>query len=389
MKIIHIGFYPLDTTSIKGGVEASIYGLTVEQAKIEQLFVIDIPRREIDMDYTEEINGITVYRFSVKGATNYSSIFRLKTILVMIRGLQPTICHIHTTSLFSFLTFLLLRISSIKTIVTVHGLAHIEKRNLWLKQHSIRNLFKYIAQSLTEFIFLSTCSTVIVDTQYVADTIKLYRKQGRIFRMPICKVIPQGVNEAFFHLENTPIQYQLLSVGAISKRKGHLHLIDALVKVKAEFPNFSMTIAGALSDRNYYQLIQNRILDKGLEQNIQIYPDVSFKQILNFYQNAAIFVLHSEEESQGIVFCEAMVAGKAIVATNVGGIPNVIENNVNGLLSDFGDMDTFANNIIKLLEDDSLRKEMQKNNRIRSHKYEWKSIAEEIMVLYKSLIYIS
>lgn len=386
MKIVQIGSYPLDVTLIKGGVEASVYGLTIEQSKTNQLFVIDIPRREINRDFIEKDLGITIFHFFSKAGNNYMPLFRIRTILKTIQSIEPDICHIHTTSLFSFLTFLLLRISSVKTIVTVHGLAHIEKRNLWLKQHSIRNLFKYIAQSLTEFIFLSTCSTVIVDTQYVADTIKLYRKQGRIFRMPICKVIPQGVNEAFFHLENTPIQYQLLSIGAISKRKGHLHLIDALVKVKAEFPNFSMTIAGALSDRNYYQLIQNRILDKGLEQNIQIYPDVSFKQILNFYQNAAIFVLHSEEESQGIVFCEAMVAGKAIVATNVGGIPNVIENNVNGLLSDFGDMDTFANNIIKLLEDDSLQKEMQKINRIRSHKYEWKSIAEEIMTLYKSLI---
>ena len=58
MKIIQIGSFPIDASSIKGGVEASVYGLTIEQAKNHQLFVIDTPRREIDKDFTEEINGI-------------------------------------------------------------------------------------------------------------------------------------------------------------------------------------------------------------------------------------------------------------------------------------------------------------------------------------------
>jgi len=386
MKIIQIGSFPIDASSIKGGVEASVYGLTIEQAKNHQLFVIDTPRREIDKDFTEEINGITVFRFSAKVGNNYTALLRLKTSLNVIRGLKPDICHIHTTSLFSFFTYLLLRLSRIPSIVTVHGLAHIEKRNLWRKQHSIRNFIKYLAQSLTEFLFLSCCSKIIVDTQYVADAIKLFKKQGQIWRMPIYKIIPQGVNEAFFHLENTPIQHQLLSVGAIVKRKGQLQLIDAMEKVKTEFSDFSLSIVGALSDNLYYELMQSLILEKGLEKYINIYLDASFEQIKKFYKNAEIFVLHSEEESQGIVFCEAMAAGKPIVATNVGGIPWVIEDNVNGLLSDFGDIDTFANHVIKLLKNDLLRKKMEETNRIQSHKYDWKEIAEEIMTLYKSLI---
>lgn len=386
MKIVQIGSYPLDITLIKGGVEASVYGLTIEQSKTNQLFVIDIPRREINKDFIENVSEITIFRFFAKGENNYKSLFRVKKILSTIRSLKPDICHIHTTSLFAFILFLLLKLSGIRSIVTVHGLAHIEKRNLWEKKHSIRNLFKYFAQSLTEFLFLCSCNEVIVDTQYVADAIKLYKKQNKIFRLPNCIVIPQGINSDFFDLDNIPVQHQLLSVGGIGKRKGHLQLIDAMVKVKTKFPDFSLAIVGALSDNLYYRLIQNSIIEKRLEQNIQIYPNATFEQILKFYQNAEIFVLHSEEESQGIVFCEAMAAGKAIVATNVGGIPYVVKNNVNGLLSNFGDIDPFAKNIIKLLEDDSLRKKMEGTNRLQSHKYEWKCIAEEIKNVYKSLI---
>ena len=386
MKIVQIGSYPLDITLIKGGVEASVYGLSIEQSKTNQLFVIDVPRSEIDKDYIEKIPGTTIFRFFSKAGNNYMPLFRIRTILKTIQSIEPDICHIHTTSLFAFILFLLLRLSGIPSIVTIHGLAHIEKRNLWKKNRSIRNLFKYFAQSITEFLFLCSCNEVIVDTQYVADAIKLYKKQGKIFRLPNCKVIPQGVNSDFFSMVNSPLQHQLLSVGGINKRKGHLQLIDAMVKVKMKFPEFSLIIAGVLSDNKYHQLIQNSIIEKKLEQNILVYPNATFEQILKFYQNAEIFILHSEEESQGIVFCEAMAAGKAIVASNVGGIPFVVENNMNGLLSDFGDIEAFANNIIKLLDDDSIRKEMEETNRLQSHKYEWKNIAEEIMTVYKSLI---
>ena len=386
MKIVQIGTYPLDTASIKGGIEASIYGLTTELAKTNQLFVIDIPRREIKKDFFEDIYGTSVFRFYAKGKNNYAAILRIKTILNIIRSLKPDICHIHSTSAFSFFNFILLKLFGVPSVVTIHGLVHIEKRNLWEKQHSSRNLFKYIIHSQTEFLFLSFCSRIIVDTQYVADTIRIYKKQGKLFRMPFCKVIPQGVNPAFFELNSTPIQHQLLSVGGFTKRKGHLQLIEAMKKVQVRYPDFSLIIAGVSSDKNYLQLMQNSRIEKGLEQNIRIYPDATFEQILTFYQNASVFILHSEEESQGIVFCEAMAAGKAIVATNVGGIPWVIENNVNGLLSVFGDIDAFADHVIKLLTDDPLRKKMEEINRMLAYKYDWESITAKIMELYRSLI---
>jgi len=143
---------------------------------------------------------------------------------------------------------------------------------------------------------------------------------------------------------------------------------------------------GTMSEKIYFQLMQKRIKDKGLENQIQIIPNANFEQVLEFYKGASIFVLHSEEESQGIVFCEAMAAGKPIVATNVGGIPWVIGNNVNGLLSGFGDIETFTFNVIRLMKEDELRKKMSETNRNESHKYNWIYIAHEIMVLYKSVI---
>jgi len=385
MKIFQIGCFPLNSNLIKGGVEASVYGLAVEQCKDNQVSVIDIPRADIIGDYTEEIEGVCVYRFLMSGKQNYSAIFRLRTILPIIRKENPDICHIHSTSLFCFLLYLLLRFYRFKLVVTVHGLTHIEKKNLWQKQHSIRNLIKYTTQSFTEFLFLSICPLIIVDTHYVAEAIKSYKKEAKIFKLPKCDIIPQGVNGVFFHLNKSIIKNQLISVGAINKRKGHSYLIEAMKKVKAQVPEVTLFIVGVLSDSVYYQLLQKSFIENNLENQIKILPNASFDVIQSLLSSSDIFILHSEEESQGIVFCEAMAAGKAIVATNVGGIPFVVENNVNGLLSDFGDIDTFANNVITLLQNDSLREKMEESNRIKAHNYEWRNISKEISKVYDSL----
>lgn len=386
MKIIQIGSYPLNPTLIKGGVEASVYGISVELSKFNELVVIDIPKHEIKADSCEQLDSIKVYRFYSKNMKNSASIIRLNEIVSIIKTNKPDICHIHTTGLFSLLIYVLLRLNKIPTIVTVHGLLHIEKQNVWRKKHSLQNLSRYLIQSATEFIFLSLTSKVIVDTKYVENAIHKYKKQGKIFRQPICDVIPQGINSIFFTLESQPQINTLLSVGAINKRKGYLSLIAAMEIVISKCPEVKLAILGIDSDRKYYGAVQQSIIDKGLEKSIEIYPNAPFDKVLMFYANSEIFVLHSEEESQGIVFCEAMAAGKAIVATNVGGIPWVVKNNVNGLLSDYGDIDTFANHIITLLRDKDIRLKMENTNKTQSLKYDWKVIANQIVEVYKSLI---
>ena len=387
MKIVQIGPYPLNANCIKGGVEASIYGLSLEQAKTNQLFVIDIPRSNIKTDFIEIKDSVNIFRFS-SSKNNFSAIFRSKTIFSTIQKQNPDVCHIHTTSLFCFIIYLFLKLLRIPTIVTVHGLAHIEKQNLWRAQPNIINFVKYFTQSITEFMFINICPILIVDTQYVADALKQYKKQWKIFRLPICKVIPQGVDDIFFRLKNEPQNPNLFSVGAITKRKGHLFLIKAMKKVKLQFSNFSLSIVGVLSDENYFELMQSTINEMGLKDNVKIYPNATFDEILEFHQHSEIFLLHSEEESQGIVFCEAMAGGKSIVGTNVGGVPWVIKNNINGFLSDFGDLDTFSNNVIKLIGDRSLRLKIKGMNKVQSDKYNWHAITKNILDLYKTVINI-
>jgi len=387
MKIIQIATFPTDITRIKGGVEASVYGLAIEQSGKHDVVICDLPRTEIQEDNCTTLNRLQIVRFASHGKNNLAALSRLKEYVRFIRKQAPDICHIHTTSLFCLAAYILLRFNRIPCIVTIHGLAHIEKKNLFRKQKSLKNILKYLTYSATEFLFLSLCKTIIVDTQYVVNTIATYRRQWKIARQPECIVIPQGIDNCFFSLQTNPKPNKLLSVATLHKRKGHLLLIEAMKLIHKRCPDATLSIYGALSDQQYYEKMMHLINAQGMQSYIQVYPNAAFSDILHAYQEALLFVLHSEEESQGIALCEAMATGKPIVATTSGGIPWVITNGTNGLLSQFGDVLTFADNIIKLMNDESLRKMFAETNTTAALKYAWSCIEEQIESAYKEILH--
>jgi len=381
MKIIQIGSYPLNISCIKGGVEASVYGLAQKLGEQHQVSVFDVPR--IGINDSSEISGnVAVKRFANKGKNNIFALLRIFTIIKKIKQEKPNVCHIHGSGLFSFFVWLFLKISKVKVIVTIHGLIYVEQHNSWQKKRSVTNFIKLFYQSISEFLLLSLCKEIIVDTAYVELKIREYKKQRKIFRMPHCHIIPQGISDVFFELENRAEDNHILSVGAIGKRKGHLLLIEIVGVVKKEIPDVKLTIAGGLHDKNYHIKIKEKIQELNLEDNVQIKENILLEQLLELYQKNTIFALHSEEESQGIVFCEAMAAGLPIVATNVGGIPYVVENEKNGLLSPYGNINAFARNIISLLKDDVLKNKMREINKTEAIKYTWKNISDKILNLY-------
>lgn len=383
MKIIQIGSFPLDSQHIKGGVEASVYGLS--QALIQlghQVTVLDLPRKQSFSQVDEKIEGVEVQRFRIKGA-NIFSFIRIPAYLISIKKLKTEVCHIHSSSLFCFLLYLILTLQKKKILVTIHGLAHIEKKNQLQQRKSLSNYFKYFYQSTIEFIFLSLCHSIIVDTEYVKKQIENWRRTGKIWRMPVCHVIPQGIDPLYFDIERSPVGCKLLSVGAFNKRKGHLLLIKAMAEVVQRFPDCILTIAGVSNQSSYLEAMRNEIDLEGLRKHVFLYPNTAFDELLALYMQASIFGLHSEEESQGIVLCEAMAMGLPVVSTKSGGIPYVVEDGKNGLLSDYGNYRDFANHIVSLLEDENKRISMSMINRTEALKYDWLHIAEEIYSLYK------
>ena len=381
LKIVQIGLYPLSEKLISGGVEASVYGLANEQSKSHAVFVFDFPRKDIE-DSVENKDNLTVFRYKNTGSHNKDAVRRIPEIVEQIVQLNPSVCHIHGTGIFSCIIFEALKQKGIPLMLTVHGLVKEEKRKALKNWFSLKTLYQLWTQTSAERKLLQSAPKIIVDTQYVAKQIDQYHLNPR----PKMAVIPQGIDEQFYNVSCSSCSKIILSVGAFSQRKGHLLLIKAFEKVAQKIFDASLTICGIVSKNAYYNEIMNYVDASPYKDRISIMTNLPKEQLLAQYEKAHIFALHSQEESQGIVFAEAMAVGLPIVATNVGGIPDVVENKKTGLLSNYGDVDSFALSLEQLLTVDKLWTNMSVTGKSVSRNYSWDIIARKLETVYNTII---
>ena len=128
MRIIQIGAYPLSSDIIRGGIEASVYGLAQELGKANEVHVFDAPRKGGETGTIEEGN-VLVHRTDNPGRWQVSAIRQTKKMAKEIMSLQPDVCHVHGTNLFAWKMYRRLKKDGLPCVVTIHGLARVEKKN--------------------------------------------------------------------------------------------------------------------------------------------------------------------------------------------------------------------------------------------------------------------
>lgn len=385
MKIVQIGPYPISKDCIRGGVESSVYGLAHALSKQHSVYAIDLPRIG-EIDRNEQDEQISVYRFANHTNYNQGAVKRVKDIVDIVCTLSLDVVHIHGTGLISYQLYRAFQKEGVKLMLTVHGLLHVEKTNALKRKFSLKHLYQFVVQSITEFRLLNRAKKIIVDTGYVAEQIRQYHHEHKVCRLPNMHVIPQGINEHFLALKCDRESNVILSVGSISRRKGHLLLLQAFDKVCKQVPNAKMVIAGVLAEQDYYSELQSYIQESPNKANISLLVNLPQEELYELYQRAHIFALHSQEESQGIALVEAMATGLPIVATNVGGIPYVVEDRETGFLADYGDIDGFAKNLITLLNDRKRCNDMSNCAIREAQRYVWRNIASEVVRLYIKIL---
>lgn len=385
MIIVQIGPYPISKSCIRGGVESSVYGLAHALAKQHCVCAIDFPRIG-EIDRNEQDEQISVYRFANSSEYNQGTVKRVKEIVNVASSLNPDVVHIHGTGLISYQLYRAFQKRGVKLMLTVHGLLHVEKKNALKRKFSLKNLYQYVVQSITEFRLLNHAKQIIVDTGYVAEQIRQYYNEHKICRLPNMHVIPQGINEHFLSLKCNRDSNVILSVGSISRRKGHLLLLQAFDETCNIVPNAKLVIAGVLAEQDYYDELQTYINQSSNKENILLLVNLPQEKLYELYQKARVFALHSQEESQGIALVEAMATGLPIVATNVGGIPYVVEDGETGFLADYGEIEGFAKHITTLLKNDNLCNDISNCAIREAQRFVWENIASEVVNLYRKML---
>jgi len=381
MKIVQIGDFPLDYNVIRGGVEASVFGITKALAKDNEVEVISLPNKYLKEDQISNYENVSIHHLANLYHFNSLSFLRIKEIKSIIQAFKADMVHIHSTS---FLTLLLVRFLKRKktgVVVTIHGIFYVEMWKTFKQTKTVANFLRFIFYSVIEYLVILYAKKIIVDTQYVANNLSKLKKKTYY-------IIPQGIDESYFELEDQYKLNRILSVGSLSYRKGHEYSILAIAKLKKEFPDIKLHIVGIIVPhiQKYYSYLLRLIKENDLEENVFIIPGLPMENLKQELSECYLFILHSYEESQGIAFCEAMAAGKPVVSTQIGGIPYVVEENVNSRLVPFGDVDAFSKNIRDILLDVSLRNRMGKESKRLSSRYSWNTIVLKVLNVYNDKI---
>jgi glycosyltransferase involved in cell wall biosynthesis len=199
------------------------------------------------------------------------------------------------------------------------------------------------------------------------------------------KLIPNGVDEKQFPRKtawkNEP-KVRLITVCRMVGRKGLQHLIEAMREL--QHSGVELWLVGSGQEQaNIVRLVQRH----ELENCIWMPGYVRRERLYNFYQQADIFVLPSLSESFGQVLLEAMSTGLPVVATTVGGIPEIIHHKRGGLLIPRADPGAIVEAVRSLIAfPERLGKMGRYNATYARERYNWTSVATEYETLYRRVL---
>jgi glycosyltransferase involved in cell wall biosynthesis len=198
----------------------------------------------------------------------------------------------------------------------------------------------------------------------------------RIVQLPAA-----NVHAAFFLPTHAPI---VGNIGALVAQKGQQHLIDAAAIVVRAVPDSRFVICG---DGELRPALEEQIKRKHLERHVFLAgfrPDV-----LELLKGFDLFALSSLQEGLCTSLVDAMAASKAAVATQVGGVPEVVVPGETGYLVPSRNHEAMADRIIKLLKDDALRARMGEAalKRAREH-FTVDRMVEGTLATYEKLLSI-
>jgi len=179
----------------------------------------------------------------------------------------------------------------------------------------------------------------------------------------------------------------VLYVGHFGLRKGIFFLIRAMKALRTEVPDSHLVCIGGvpewLGGKDYWGLLQGEIESNGVGDCVTLLDKVRNVDLPAYYQAAKVFALPSYYETISKVTMEAMACGVPVIATNTGGIPEVVEDGTTGILVPYGSAGALASALSTLLRDDRLSKKMGAMGRAKVERvFTWEAVAQRVKSVY-------
>lgn len=171
-------------------------------------------------------------------------------------------------------------------------------------------------------------------------------------------------------------------LGRFSHEKGVHLLLEAVALIKNKAPNFRIELYGSGPEENNLRQMTSRLKLDDIVQFMGFRPDPE-----NIYPGLDILVLPSLSEGHPVVILEAWKAGVPVVSTRAGGVPEVMQDGVDGLLVDVGDVSGLADALVRAIENPEMMKGFGLHGfELVKSKYSYQAQAKELARIYGKVV---
>lgn len=365
-----------------GGVEKVIEELAVRQVKDGHevhVFCCDSDKYKRIEKKEEIINGVHIHRFPYIARLSLNT-FVWPALLWKFKG-KFDIIHSHVAGHdYVLLAGLLKKKAGAKHIHTTHC--------SWTDasfRPKILRPFMFLNDIFLNKLSFSMVDRIIAITPWEIPILEKYAPRGKI------KVIPNGMDSILFKKvknnkfrKNNHIKekYLILFFGRLNPTKGPEKLAQAAIEITKKRKDVAFIWVGP--DEGKAEEVKKMIAPYN---NMQYFGPISGKEnIAEMYQAADIYALPSYREGLPLTLFEAMASGLPIAASPVNGIPYEMKEPENGFFSNYGDVKKLEENILKIIDDPKLAKEISQNNMEKSKDFDWDTIHKRFMDEYELLV---
>lgn len=305
----------------------------------------------------------------------FISIKRIRDLVKQLKEIKPDIVHFTGLQLSGFHIAVACRLAGIKNSVVVIRGSSIEALNIGNKKFLI-----YILEAIT--LMITTTFYGVSNYSSTIGAAKRFRKKssGYVYNLPILsanKAIHYTKEQLGFKEEDIVV----VTVARIIKDKGY-HILASAIQEFVDLPNIKFLIVG---DGAYLAEMKTELSIQKQSGQVKFLGYRS--DVASILPACDIFVLPTLHETLSNSLLEASSYNLPLIASNVGGVPEIITNEENGLLVEPSDSGELANAIKTIAADENLRKKMGKAAKERlADKFSEESIVGKIDAIYRKLL---
>ena len=348
MKVAILGPYPLNNNlkSVNGGVQAVVVNMVKGLSRFKDLDIHIVTAspcldRDIDIIYT----GVHVHAVVLDKRFGNITLYwnTRKRISGKIKEIRPDLVHTH---MFGYYTLAALNSGYKRIIVSTHGISN---KNWGVSCGILERVRRYL-QDYTYIRCANKAENIIMNSPYARKSLSGINKK-KVYGLN------NPVSDLFFDIDKGGEEEgRILFVGNVCEAKGIMTLLRSLNLLRRSLGRVQFMIAGRIMDRAFYSKAVRFIRENGLDRFVNFLGHLDEDRLKEEYRKAAVFVFPSQQDVAPLAVLQAMAMGKAIVASRVGGIPYIIDDNINGFLIENNDYTALADKISFFLNDSGLRK---------------------------------